>query len=192
MAEKQPPAAETDAVGSEQNVELAETSEQYSIFTPTQRAVIVFFVAGAAAFSTLSSLIYFPSISSVARDLHISVDDANLSVTVYMVAAAITPVIAGDAADAFGRRPAFIVALTIYLAANIGLAVQRHFGALLGLRVLQSVGVSGEHALQRTIPSRIRLHNCDCIGTFAVAYGVLADIASPAERGSYAGFIAFG
>ena len=150
MAEKQPPTAETDAgTGSEQNVEIAESSERYSIFSPTQRAFIVFFVAGAAAFSTLSSLIYFPSISSVARDLHISVDDANLSVTVYMVAAAITPVIAGDAADAFGRRPVFIIALTIYLVANIGLAVQRHFGALMGLRVLQSVGVSGEHSFQR-------------------------------------------
>ena len=144
MAEKQSCGIETDtSTEPEQCVELAETSEPYSIFTSTQRAIIVFFVAGAAAFSTLSSLIYFPSISSVARDLHISVEDANLSVTVYMVAAAITPVIAGDAADVFGRRPVFIIALTIYLAANIGLAVQRHFGALMGLRVLQSVGVSG-------------------------------------------------
>ena len=150
MTEKQ--ANEVDLARSpesEQNVELAETTERYSIFNPMQRAFIVFFVAGAAAFSTLSSMIYFPAISSVAKDLHISVDDVNLSVTVYMVAAAVTPVIAGDAADAFGRRPVFIIALTIYLAANIGLAVQRNFGALMGLRVLQSVGVSGENSFLR-------------------------------------------
>lgn len=30
------------------------------------------------------------------------------------------------------------------------------------------------------------------LGTFAITYGVLADIASPAERGSYVGAIAFG
>lgn len=151
MAEKQPSDGETDISHASKDpgptLEAAETSERYSFFTSTQRAFIIFFVASAASFSTLSSFIYYPAIATLAKDLRVSVDDANLSVTVYMVAAAVTPVIAGDAADAFGRRPIFIIAMTIYLAANIGLAVQRTFAALMGLRVLQSVGVSGKHPL---------------------------------------------
>ena len=42
--------------------------------------------------------------------------------------------------DSAGRRPAYIFCYTVYLAANIGLALQRDYAALLVLRCLQSAG----------------------------------------------------
>ena len=59
-----------------------------------------------------------------------------------------------------------MICYTIYLAANIGLALQSNYAALMVLRCLQSAGSSG---------------------TVALAQGVVADVATSAERGIYVG-----
>lgn len=60
-----------------------------------------------------------------------------------------------------------MLCIVVYIGANIGLAVQRHYAALLVLRMLQSSGSSG---------------------TVAIASAVAADIVTSAERGSYIGY----
>jgi multidrug resistance protein len=77
----------------------------------------------------------------------------------------------GDFADKAGRRPAYIVCFTIYIAANIGLALQNNYAALFVLRCLQSAGSST---------------------TIALSSGVVSDVATAAERGSYMGFVTAG
>lgn len=116
----------------------------YSAFSSSHRAGIVVLITATTWFSTLSSFIYFPAVSSLARDLHVSVQQINLTVTAYMVASALVPMVVGGAADGLGRRPVCLITLTVYLAANVGLALQRDFITLLGLRVMQSVGISGK------------------------------------------------
>lgn len=64
-----------------------------------------------------------------------------------------------------------VIAFTIYLGANIGLALQRNYAALLVLRMLQSGGSSG---------------------TIALVYAVVADIAPSSERGKYMGLVGSG
>jgi MFS family permease len=115
----------------------------YSIFTLNQKRWITFLVAFAAWFSTASSYTYFPAIPTLATDLQTSVDRINLTVTSYLVVSGIAPSITGDSADMFGRRMTLIVSLSIYVTANIGLALQRSFVALLLLRMLQSAGIAG-------------------------------------------------
>ncbi|KAK7973043.1 Major facilitator superfamily transporter [Apiospora saccharicola] len=143
----------------------------YTEFGKSERRVIVALIALAAWFSTLSSFIYYPAISSIAEDLDSTIGLVNLTVTSYLVVSAVAPAIVGDAADTMGRRPLYAVTLMLYVAANIGIASQRSFVALLLLRMLQSAGISG---------------------TFSVAYGVLADIAAPSERGSFVSALSFG
>jgi multidrug resistance protein len=77
----------------------------------------------------------------------------------------------GDFADKAGRRPAYIVCFIIYIGANIGLALQNSYAALFVLRCLQSAGSST---------------------TIALSAGVVADVASVSERGSYMGFVTAG
>src|SRR3989440_8552196 len=117
--------------------------ERYSVFGIWQKRYIVAIVALAAWFSTLSSFIYYPVITLIARDLQSSIARINLTVTSYMVVSAIAPAITGDAADLYGRRPLYLVTLAMYLLANIGIAVQSSFVGLLLLRMLQSAGISG-------------------------------------------------
>ncbi|KAL2020067.1 hypothetical protein VTK56DRAFT_8871 [Thermocarpiscus australiensis] len=146
----------------------AEPGRPYSIFTKTQKKWIIFMAASAGWFSTASSFIYFPAIPFLARDLRVDVEKINLTVTSYLVASGIFPTLMGGAADRYGRRPVFIAAIGVYVATNIGLAVQRHFGVLIALRMLQSAAISG---------------------TFSFAYGVLGDLTTPDDRGGFVGFI---
>ncbi|PCD25425.1 hypothetical protein AU210_014532 [Fusarium oxysporum f. sp. radicis-cucumerinum] len=76
----------------------------------------------------------------------------------------IAPTFVGSFSDSSGRRLAYIACFTIFLIANIVLALQNTYAGLLALRCVQSAGASG------LIP---------------LASGVIADIVEPAERGSY-------
>lgn len=122
----------------------AQSTEIYSIFSKAQKRCIIYLVAFAASFSTLSSFIYFPAINTLANSLSTSVGKINLTITSYMVVSAIIPSLVGDAADVSGRRPMFLFTLAMYFSANIGLAVQRSFSTLLILRMVQSAGISGK------------------------------------------------
>lgn len=143
----------------------------YSTFTKSQKRLIVFLIAFAGMFSPLSSFIYYPAITSLSKDLHVSIELINLTITSYMVISGIAPAVIGDLADMTGRRWVYILTLAIYCAADVGLALQRSWPALLVLRMVQSVGSSA---------------------TISIAYGVVADIASPAERGSFVGAVLCG
>ena len=140
----------------------------YSVFTKNQKNFIVSMVAMAGFFSPLSANIYFPALNPLAQDLHVSSSLINLSLTSYMIFQGLAPTIFGDLADMTGRRPVYVIGFTIYIGANIGLALQDNYAALLVLRCLQSSGSSG---------------------TIAIGNGVVADVASSGERGKYMGKI---
>ena len=69
--------------------------------------------------------------------------------------------------DGAGRRPAYIYCFVVFIASNIGLALQRNYAALMVLRCLQSAGSSG---------------------TVALAVAVVADLVTSEERGMYVAY----
>jgi multidrug resistance protein len=73
--------------------------------------------------------------------------------------------------DNGGRRLSFIVSYVIFIVANIGLALQTNYAALLILRMVQAVG---------------------CSASIALSVAVVADIATSAERGKYMGYATAG
>ncbi|PSR75171.1 major facilitator superfamily domain-containing protein [Coniella lustricola] len=115
--------------------------------------------------------IYFPALNPIAADLGVTVTLINLTLTTYMIFQGIAPTLFGDFGDMAGRRPAFILAVSIYILANIGLALQDNYAALMVLRMVQSGGSSG---------------------TLALGYAVVADITTSAERGKYMGIVGAG
>ncbi|KAK2798727.1 hypothetical protein FQN50_008765 [Emmonsiellopsis sp. PD_5] len=119
---------------------LTDTPRQYSTFPSRLKPWLVILVAIAAWLSTLSSFIYFPALTSLAASLHVSISKIDLTVTTYLIVSAIAPAISGDLADVSGRRPVIVVCLIIYFSANVALALQRSYIALLLLRMLQTFG----------------------------------------------------
>lgn len=121
---------------------LQDDSRPYSCFSQRQKTCISAIASFSAMFSGLSSFIYYPSITAISRSLHVSVELINLTITSYQVVSGIAPSILGDLADQSGRRPVCLIAFTLYFSANVGLALQNSYTALVVLRCLQSAGAS--------------------------------------------------
>ncbi len=94
-------------------------------------------------FSPLSSFIYYPARNALSDDLQVSLNKIDLTFTSYMVVSGVIPTLVGGMADKLGRRPVYLVIFMIYVVANVGLAFQKSYPALLVLRMVQSAGSSG-------------------------------------------------
>ena len=163
----------------------AEVIEEYSVFTTAEKWCIIALASYAAWFSTLSSFIYYPAIHELSQVFSVSVNKINLTVTSYMAVATIAPTLVGDAADVLGRRPVYMIVLSLYIGANIAIVLANRYSALVGLRVLQALAISGM-LLISVLSSLLTFP-----GTFSIAYGVITDVASPAERGSFVSAVSF-
>ena len=119
------------------------STQTYSAFFKNRKRWIACAASFAAMFSGLSSFIYYPTIEPLANALHTTVELINLTITSYQIVSGVAPSIIGDMADRTGRRPVYIIALTIYTAANLGLALQSSYPGLFVLRMVQSAGSSG-------------------------------------------------
>lgn len=146
-------------------------AQDYSVFGVHQKRYIVFMAAFASLFSSLSANTYLPALNTLEQKLHVTRELIALTITSYMVFQGLAPTLYGDLADMTGRRPAYIVGFSIYIAANLGLALQKNYAALFILRCLQSTGSSG---------------------TIALGNGVVADVSAMTERGTYMGFVVSG
>ena len=120
-----------------------QSSSPYSVFSEPAKRWIIFLVALAGFFSPLSANIYFPALNYIAANLGVSLELMNLTITAYLLCQGIVPFIIGGLADSNGRRPLYLAVFTIYFAANVGLALQTSYLALIILRILQSSGSSG-------------------------------------------------
>ncbi|KAL8865083.1 MAG: hypothetical protein Q9198_009486 [Flavoplaca austrocitrina] len=123
-----------------------EALEKYSVFSTTNKWCIVAMVSYAAWFSTLTSFIYYPAIHQLAQTFAVSIDKINLTITSYMAMATVAPTLLGDAADVLGRRPVYMLALSLYIGANIAIVLSNSYAALVGL--LQALAISGKLTIQ--------------------------------------------
>jgi predicted MFS family arabinose efflux permease len=140
-----------------------EAVERYSVFTRAEKWCIVALASYAAWFSTLSSFIYFPAIPTLSKDLGVSVNKIDLTVTTYMAVATFSPMLVADAAEILGRRPVYALTLTVYFVANLAIALSKTYPALLALRALQALAISGMLSQFFSSPPNIIRHVFDRI-----------------------------
>ncbi|KAB5540318.1 major facilitator superfamily domain-containing protein [Coniochaeta sp. 2T2.1] len=143
-----------------------ENAPPYSIHSLWEKRFIVLGASLSAFFSPLTAQIYLPALPTLSKEFNVTSSQINLTVTTYMIFQGVTPMFIGGFADTAGRRPAYLICFVIYISANIGLALSRDYGSILGLRMLQSAGSST---------------------TVALNQAVVADIITSAERGHYIG-----
>lgn len=145
----------------------------YSIFTSCEKWLIVTLASIAGLFSPLTAYIYLPAIPLIATAFNKTVELTNLTVTVYLVFMGVSPMFWGTLADRMGRRPTSLGCLFVLSLACIGLAFvpTSYFWLLMILRCLQAVGSAS---------------------TLTIGAGIIADIATPAERGGFFGVFTMG
>ena len=147
------------------------SDKPFSSFTLWEKRIIVTVASLGGFLSPLTTNIYFPALNTIADDLGVTITMLNLTVTTYMIFQGLAPSFIGSFADNQGRRPAYIIGFLIYIASNIGLALNNSYAGLMVLRCLQSCGSSGMVTLMTA---------------------VIADVVTSAERGSYIAFTSVG
>src|ERR1700733_1774723 len=90
-------------------------------------------------------------------------------VTAFLVASTMTTPLYGKLSDIFGRKPAFLVSITIFLAGSVLCGLSRTMTELIVFRAVQGLGAGGLITLSQT---------------------VVGDLVSPRERGRYQGLFA--
>jgi DHA1 family bicyclomycin/chloramphenicol resistance-like MFS transporter len=99
-------------------------------------------LAALTAISALSIDMSLPAQPTIARDLDVSADVAQLTLSLFVVGFAIGQLIYGHLADAYGRRPVLLTGLLVYSAAAVGCAAHAGIVALLACRLVQGAGAA--------------------------------------------------
>ncbi|KAJ3481727.1 hypothetical protein NLI96_g7463 [Meripilus lineatus] len=145
----------------------------YSAFSTREKWVIVGLASFGGLFSPFTANIYFPAIPSMSEAFNKSIELINLTVTMYMLFQGIAPLFWGTLADKWGRRPIFLACLLVLALSCVGIALQstKDYWLLMVLRCIQASGSAS---------------------TIALGAGVIADIATRAERGGFFGVYTLG
>ncbi|KXL50346.1 hypothetical protein M433DRAFT_74480 [Acidomyces richmondensis BFW] len=170
----QPPTPEADALEAGRNgPDLSRTvsAPPYSIYSPKAKSFIVAMVSVSSLISPFGATTFYPALDVLAAELHVTPSLINLALTTYMIAQGLAPSLIAGMSDESGRRLSYLICFVIFIVANIGLALQTNYAALLVLRMLQAFG---------------------CSAAIALSTAVVADIATSAERGKYMGYTTAG
>lgn len=139
----------------------------YTVFTRRHKRLLTSVLVLTMLASPLTATIYFPLLPLLAVQFNVSIQSINLTITIYVIFQAISPLLFATASDSFGRRPIYLITYAVYTVASLGLALNKHsYTALLILRALQSLGASA---------------------VLAIAFGIVVDVCPPAERGAMLG-----
>jgi DHA1 family bicyclomycin/chloramphenicol resistance-like MFS transporter len=84
--------------------------------------------------------VIIPALPSTARALNMSISEAQLTITLYLIGLACGQLLYGPISDRFGRRPVLLAGLSLFTAASIATALAPTAGILIGARILQSIG----------------------------------------------------
>jgi EmrB/QacA subfamily drug resistance transporter len=87
--------------------------------------------------------------------------------TAYLITATITTPLYGKLSDIYGRKPMFLIAISIFLVGSVLCTLSTSMYMLAGFRALQGLGAGG---------------------LFTLALAIMADIVPPRERARYQGY----
>ncbi len=90
----------------------------------------------------LSNDMYLPALPNMMHDLQISATQAQLTITMWFIGAASTPLVMGALADHFGRRATLLIGGMIYVFATIICALAVNESTILIPRIIQGAMIS--------------------------------------------------
>lgn len=99
----------------------------------------------------MATTVYLPSLPTVMRELAMSRRATELSISIFVIGAALPVLFWGAAADRFGRRAPLTLSLFLFIGCSGLLALCSNGAQLLALRALQGVGAGGAAIIARII-----------------------------------------
>ncbi|KAF4306614.1 hypothetical protein GTA08_BOTSDO04859 [Botryosphaeria dothidea] len=144
----------------------------YSEFSDGRRRLVLSIVAVAGFFGPLAAGVYLPALPILVEEFNTSESTINATVSVFMVILAVAPLFWASRADYAGRKPLYMVSLSIYIVANVLLAAApANLAALFILRVVQGFGGAS---------------------VLSLGAGTVADIVAPKNRGAAMSLVLLG
>ncbi|HEY0833917.1 MAG TPA: multidrug effflux MFS transporter [Azospirillum sp.] len=92
------------------------------------------------AFGPLSTDLYLPSLPALVTVFDTDIATVQLTLSVFLVGFAVSQLVYGPVSDRFGRRPALIGGILIYLLASVACVFAADIGQLIAARFFQAVG----------------------------------------------------
>jgi len=131
-----------------------------------QIQVILLGLMAGMLLAALDQTIVSTSIRVIADDLHGLSAQAWVT-TAYLITSTVTTPLYGKLSDIYGRRPMFIIAISIFVLGSLLCTFSTSMYELAAFRAIQGIGAGG---------------------LFSMALAILADIAPPRERAKYQGY----
>jgi MFS transporter, DHA1 family, multidrug resistance protein len=103
------------------------------------------------AIAPLAMDIYLPSMPAMTRSLVATPEQVQLTISVYMLGWGAAQLFAGPLSDRFGRKPALIGGLVVFVFASIACALSTQIGALVASRFVQAVAMATVVVVPRAI-----------------------------------------
>ncbi len=103
------------------------------------------------ALGPLSTDLYLPSLPAMAKTLGTDLARVQLTLSVYLLAFALSQIVYGPVADRMGRRPVILAGLALYCVASAACAFATSIDMLIAARALQAIGAAGPIVLGRAI-----------------------------------------
>ncbi|WP_407888110.1 multidrug effflux MFS transporter [Levilactobacillus sp. N40-8-2] len=102
-------------------------------------------------FPQISESIFTPVLPQLRRAFTVSANQVQLTMSTYFMAFAVGVLLWGQLADKWGRRPAMLAGIVLYLVGNLGLYFSQQFSILIGWRLVQALGASAGSVVTQTI-----------------------------------------
>ncbi|HEX7271169.1 MAG TPA: multidrug effflux MFS transporter [Casimicrobiaceae bacterium] len=108
-------------------------------------------LGGLIAVAPLAMDIYLASMPSMAKALAASDEKVQLTLSLYMYAWGAAQIVVGPLTDRFGRRPALMGGLGLFIAASAVCAAARNIDTLIAGRVVQAVAMASVAVVPRAV-----------------------------------------
>lgn len=122
---------------------------------PHNYGLFVMFIAIIGAFSSLVNDMYLPTIPSMMKEFHTSPSMTQMGISMAMAGMGIGSVLWGSASDRYGRKPALIISLLIFVLSTGVSLFARNITFFIVCRLFQGVGAGGAMVLSTSIPADV-------------------------------------
>ncbi|BBB29294.1 Bcr/CflA family multidrug efflux MFS transporter [Neptunomonas japonica] len=120
------------------------------MFLPTSLATILV-LASIVALGPLSTDMYLPSLPRLTTELNASIDQVQITLSIFFAGFAVAQLVYGPLADRFGRKSILLAGLALFTTASFGCATATTIEELIVFRFLQALGACGGPVLGRTM-----------------------------------------
>ena len=151
---------------------VAETRQEASESAPaplmTQRQIrlVIYGLMAGMFLSSLDQTIVGTAIRTIGDDLN-GLDQQAWVTTAYLIAATVTTPLYGKLSDIFGRRPLFLISISIFILGSFLSSFSTSMLMLAGFRAIQGLGAGG---------------------LMALPLAIIGDMLAPRERAKYQGY----